>query len=106
MGANVNPSNSNELEQASLDRLRDMIRVALEAAAKKQGSFEALVHVMGYETGSQLSKIRNGGADLAIDKAAILDGLEIETGFCHSWSELVEADVADIEPRDHGRGRV
>jgi len=68
-----------------------MVRVALEAAAKKRGSFEALAHAMGYETGSQLSKIRNGGADLAMDKAAILDGLEIETGSGHSWSELVEA---------------
>jgi hypothetical protein len=80
-----------DLTRAPLDALRDHLRFELDRAAQDLGSLEALAHQMGYETGSQVSKIRAGSADLPLAKARFLDSRGISTTLGVTWSSLVEA---------------
>ena len=60
---------------------------------------EELAHKVGYDTGSQISKIINGLADLPVARAKELDNLGLKTTLGTSFEMLISAVKETHEPR-------
>lgn len=90
-----------EIEESSLERLRDQVRFEL-LSLTRSATQEELAHNIGYDTGSQISKIVTGLADLPVARAKELDKLGLRTTLGTSFEVLARAVKEANGPR---RGR-
>src|SRR5271154_383344 len=79
-----------DIDQASLERLQDQMRFEL-ATLLRSSTQEELAHMIGYDTGSQVSRILNGFADLPVARARELDARGFKTSLSTSFELLANA---------------
>lgn len=86
------------IDDASHERLEDQVRFELTQLLRSSTQ-EELAHLAGYETGSQVSRIVNGYADLPISRARQLDSLGYSTTLGTTFERLANAVKAARGPR-------
>jgi transcriptional regulator with XRE-family HTH domain len=96
--ANSPLRSAQDIEESSLERLRDQVRFEL-INLLKSSTQEDLAHRIGYDSGSQISKILNGFADLPVSRARDLDRLGLRTTLNTSFETLVSAIKEAHGPR-------
>lgn len=87
-----------DIDEASHERLEDQVRFELMQLLKSFTQ-EELAHLAGYETGSQISRILSGYADLPVGKARQLDSLGHRTTLGTSFERLANAVKVGRGPR-------
>jgi hypothetical protein len=93
-----------DIDEASRERLEDQIRFELTQLLKTSTQ-EELAHMAGYETGSQISRILSGYADLPAARARELDNLGYQTTLSTSFERLANAVKSAHAPRRGKRSR-
>jgi hypothetical protein len=93
-----------DIDQVSLERLRDQVRFEL-VTLLRSSTQEELAHMIGYDTGSQISKILNGLADLPVARAMELDALGVKTSLSTSFELLANAVKTASTPRRGKRSK-
>ena len=94
-----------DLDEADIGALREQVRHQLQRLiVGSQMTEEAVGHAIGYSTGSQISKILNGNADLPVPKARELDALVADAPPVWQFEALARA-VAARRPYERTRGK-
>jgi hypothetical protein len=93
-----------DIHEASLERLQDQVRFELLQLVGSSTQ-EAVAHMVGYNTGSQMSRILSGFADLPVDRAKVLDSCGYTTTLGTTFELLAKAVKQAHRPRQGRQSR-